>query len=279
MWACDLVCDLHWLKERVGRLGTPSFQTQGYSEMLGAQIDVLLFVDGAFRHARFVLHTNDVDLAQRCVLSNISTWVDSIEAGVILNTRESFSVPKVDGASGFMTVLGEYHGGEHVTAYAELNRLAFPPDANIIGASLAIWRPDLRHHLFYFRRMIDPDFTLDQRWFYAYKLFEWHFAKKPLGSGRSGKKVELVDSQEWKDFVDKYQTQLLPYLKTDQKPFRLVEQVRAMVAHAYVDDDPREDSSIAKSDLIRLTFPIMRDMVNDLLNELKDPSVPVNLTS
>ena len=278
MWACDLICDLNWLKERTGHLGAPSFEMKASSETLGAPIDILLFTDSAFRHVRFVLHTTDFALAQKCVTANIGTWVDSIEAGVILSTRESFCVPKIDGASGFMTVLGEYGGGEHITISSELNKIISPLDPKVVGLSLAIWKPDLRHHLFYFRRMIDPSFTLDQRWFYAYKLFEWHFAKRQLDEGHSGKKLELVDSQEWKDFVNRYQSQLSPYLKNAQKPFGLIEQVRAMIAHAYVDEMVRENQAIRNSDLIRLTFPTMRDMAIDLVNGLKDPKVPVNLT-
>lgn len=158
------------------------------SGLLKGPIDILLFADeNALHHVRFVLYTTDQELAQKCVSANIIAWVNSIEAGVILQTKRSFEVPKVDGASGFITVFAAYNGGEHVTMYFELNHQMPTFDVKAVGASLAVWNPSLHTHLFYFRRMIDPAIPLESRWHNAYKLFEWHFAKRH--SKRVGKRM------------------------------------------------------------------------------------------
>jgi hypothetical protein len=280
MWAFDIICDLHWLKECKGQLGEPSSRVAAFSGLLGAPIDVLFFSDeSTLRHVRFVMHTADQALAQKCVNQNIMTWIDSIEAGVILGTRRSFCVPKLGDRSAVMTILGEYDGGAHVTAFVQINQKEPFLDPQLLSASVALWTPELRHHLFYFRRMIDPTFPLDQRWLYAYKLFEWHFAKQHLGQGHTGKKNELTHSQEWKQFVNGYQRQLHSMLRPKQDPFGLIEQVRAMVAHACLDERTDEEKLTQPDNLILLTFPTMRDMANDLLNGLKEPGIGVKLTS
>lgn len=187
MWACDLICDISWLKANKGHLGEPTFVITGSSNLLKGSIEILLFGDEiALHHVRFILHTNDKDLAQKCINANIIAWVNSIEAGVMLQTKRSFSVPKIDGVSMFATVLIDYTGGEHVTVSLDLNPNIIPLDLKVLGLSLAIWRPDCHTHLFFFRRMLDPAIPLESRWHNAYKLFEWHFAKQNLK--RHGKK-------------------------------------------------------------------------------------------
>ena len=277
MWTCDLICDIPWLKGNTGHLGEPAFVMKANSELLKGPIDILLFADeNALRHVRFVLHSTDQELVQKCVNANIIAWVNSIEAGVILQTKRSFEVPKIDGASGFMTVLAAYNGGEHVTMYFELNHQTPQFDVKAVGASLAVWNQDLLTHLFYFRRMIDPAIPLESRWHNAYKLFEWHFAKRH--SKRVGKKNELAQSDEWKKFVNRYQKNLEQYLRDGLTAFNLIEEVRAMVAHAYFDSRSEEERVLRSDNLIRLTYPVMNMMAVDLLNSLKDPNVPVKLT-
>lgn len=277
MWVCDLICDIPWLKGNRGHLGEPTFVMKASSGLLKGPIDILLFADeNALRHVRFVLHSEDQKLVQQCVNANIIAWVNSIEAGVILQTKRSFQVPKVDGASGFMTILASYSGGEHVTMYFELNHQTPPFDVKVVGASLTVWNQDLLTHLFYFRRMIDPALLLESRWHNAYKLFEWHFAKRHLK--RVGKKNELAQSDDWKNFVNGYKTALEPCLKKDQTAFGLIESVRAMVVHAFFDSRSEEERLLRPDNLIRLTYPVMNIMAVDLLNSLKDPNVSVKLT-
>lgn len=278
MWTCDLICDIPWLKGNTGHLGEPAFTVKANSGLLNGPIDILLFADeNTLHHVRFILHSTDQELVQKCVNANIIAWVNSIETGVILQTKRSFEVPKVDGASGFMTVLAAYSGGEHVTMHFELNKQFNPFNAMALGASLAVWTPDLHTHLFYFRRMIDPAIPLESRWHNAYKLFEWHFAKRH--SKRIGKKNELAQSDEWKKFINGYEDKLKPYLQQkDQTAFGLIESVRAMVAHAYFDSRSEEERTLRPDNLIRLTYPVMNIMAVDLLNSLKDSNFPVKLT-
>ena len=278
MWSCDLICDFSWLKEKRGRLGSPSFTAKAHSELLNGSIDIHFFSDAnALHHVRFILHTDDKDLAQRCIDQNISVWMNSVESGVILQTKRSFSVPKVDGVSGFMTILSPYDGGPHEVGELELISPIEPFDINLVGASMAFWSPDLFTHLHYFRRMIDPGIPLESRWHNAYKLFEWHFVKQHLQ--RKGKKRELIHSDEWKEFVDRYQTSLAPYLMEGQSSFNLIESVRAMVAHAFLDTKSEKETEFKPGDLIQLTYPIMNRMVVDLLNSLKGTDFPLKLSS
>jgi hypothetical protein len=277
MWAFDIVCDISWLKKCKGELGDPSYKIKSYSKLLNSPIDILLFAyENALRHVRFILHTSDQNLAQQCINANICAWVNSIESGVILLTKSSFEIPKVDGEYGFMTIESYYDGGKHHALYLEeLARQTNPFDVKLLGNSLAYWSPQLHTHLHYFRRMIDPSINLEFRWLNAYKLFEWHFVKRHLKS--VAQKKELAGSAEWKNFLDDYKEQLSQYLKNKQEAHGLVEEVRNMVAHAFLDNRTEHERVSQPANLIQLTFPIMRNMAINLLNNLKDPNVPVAL--
>lgn len=277
MWICDLVCDIDWLKDNKGHLGTPSVIVEERSELIQAPIQTLLFGHNkGLHHVRFVLHTDSQELAQKCVNKNINTWVQAIESGVMLQTKKSFSVTK-NNRGQFIVILAAYAGGEHVTASIEFTGEVSTFDINGLGASLLIWNKDISTHLFYFRRMVDPAIPLDSRWHNAYKLFEWHFAKRHLK--RPGEKKSLAQSSEWKTFVNNYQMHVSSYLKGDQTAFKLIENVRAMVAHAYLDSRSEQELTQQPNNLVELTYPVMNKMAVDLINSLKEPHVPCSLTS
>lgn len=284
MWAYDIYCDYEWVRQCNGHIGSLSFTVNARAGIINDKLEILLFADNrALRHVRVILHTDDQQLAQECINANINLWIDSIETAVILHIRQSYSIPRLAGTGLYATVLSEYQGGEHIATEISLSSPQILFDPRIVGDSFALWNIDMRLHLFYCRRMIDPNILLDQRWLYGYKLFEFHFVRQKLGPEKSAKngKHDLPKNAQWRDYLERYRTQLESFANTsqpkDNQLFGLIERVRNMTAHAFVDDRPLQERQKQPLNLLELTFPIMLSMANDLINSLANKNVPVKL--
>ncbi|MFA5946367.1 MAG: hypothetical protein WC802_05715 [Patescibacteria group bacterium] len=285
MWACDIFCDYDWLDSNNGKLGEPSVRLSAMSGIINSKVEILFFSDErGLRHVRFIIHTDDQKLAQQCVDANIMLWIDSIEAGVILHTQTTFSIPRINGSLGIAFGLCEYLGGGHFAVVLRMRKPAMSFDPRILAASLKLWSPETRHHLFYYRRLIDPGILLDQRWLYGYKLFEWHFVKKDLNPQKRAKSGghDLPKNESWRMLLEGYRDKLGPYLNTSQPErnqlYGLIERVREMTAHAHVDERSIEDLRKQPQNLINLTFPILQEMAMDLMNSLIEKDAPARLT-
>jgi hypothetical protein len=123
---------------------------------------------------------------------------------------------------------------------------------------MSAWSGDVSQYLFYFRRLVDGSLPLDVRWLNGYRLLEWHFVRDRAG---------LAKSQEWKQFVARFEGQLLPLCRCTQKPVGLFEEARALAAHAGLDNRSDAERAVEPRNSMEVTFRVLESMVIVILNE------------
>ena len=260
MWFADIYCDTAWVSERKGVLGPKRLGLGGAkSASLGIAIDFHFFGDEQrVRHIRALMHTDDQQSAETCLDLNIQTWVASLEVAVMMETKQPFHVMRLPGSQMFAVALGQ--GDEDSPAVLLNVTLAEPSNLNYerIAYGMAAWGADVRQHLFYFRRLVDGSLPLDVRWLNGYRLLEWHFVRDRTG---------LAKSPEWRAFVARFDHMLGPSLRLNQTAVGVLEEARALAAHAGIDD--RSDAERARDprNAMEKTFRALEQMVMTALNE------------
>jgi hypothetical protein len=259
MWLADIHCDLNWVRERQGNLGPKRMALRGMrSRDLGVAIEMLLYGDeSCLRHVRVLIDTDDQQTAETCVDLHIQTWVASVESAVIMMTGRSFTVAHFPRSLMFAVTLGA--GDENSPAVVvEVPQEQTPIDYRTLALGIAAWDADVQHHLFYFRRHIDWAYPIDVRWLNGYRLMEWHFC-----SGQS----KLSKSPEWREFLARFDGGITPLLRRGQNAVGLMEEARALAAHAGLDERPSEERKRDPRSVMDKTFPVLERMVMTLLNE------------
>jgi hypothetical protein len=260
MWLADIHCDLDWVRERRGNLGPKRIALKGMrSESLGIAIEMHLYGDDdCLRHVRMLMDTDDQQTAEMCVDLNIQTWVASVEAAVIMLTGRSFTVAHLPRSLMFAVTLGA--GDENSPAvFFEITPQEHKAiDYRTLALGIAAWDADVQHHLFYFRRHVDWDYPIDVRWLNGYRLLEWHFC-----AGKS----KLSKSPHWRQFLARFDDGLTPLLRPGQTAAGLMEEARALAAHAGIDERSAEERKRDPRNVIEKTFPVLERMVMTLLNE------------
>jgi hypothetical protein len=127
-----------------------------------------------------------------------------------------------------------------------------------IAYGMAAWSGDVRQHLFYFRRFVDASLPLDVRWLNGYRLLEWHFVRDNAG---------LSKSSEWRAFVARFERDLQQFLRPQQTTFRLLEEARALAAHAGMDRRSDAERAGNPRNAMENTFRVLAQMVTTVLNE------------
>jgi hypothetical protein len=127
-----------------------------------------------------------------------------------------------------------------------------------IAYGVAAWGSNLSHHLFYFRRLVDSSLPLDVRWLNGYRLLEWHFV---------GDRAGLSKSTEWRAFVARFELDFKPLLCPNQASVGLIEEARALAAHAGIDDRSDDERARDPRNAMEKTFRILERMVTTTLNE------------
>jgi hypothetical protein len=260
MWFADIYCDIEWVAARNGDLGPRRMRLSGpRSASLGIAIEFHFFGDNdAVRHVRALMDTKDRQAAETCVDLNIQTWVAALEAAVMMQTERPFHVARVPGTQMFAVGLGE-SGAE---APAAIIRFQINPSARIdyqrVAFGLSAWGGETQHHLFYFRRLVDDSLPLDVRWLNGYRLLKWHFVQDRAGLSRS---------PVWRTFVARFDEQLVPLTRPGQSAVGLLEEARALAAHAGLDDRPETERRRDPRNAMEKTFRALERMVMTVLNE------------
>jgi hypothetical protein len=262
MWVSDIYCDMEWVASRNGALGTPRFKLRGATSMSsGIAIEFHFFGDDeCIRHLRVLMDTDDQQAAERCSDRNMQTWVAALESAVMVETGRPFHVAHVPDTQMVITAFGQ---GDGSSPAATLVFETTPPsvlDYQRVALGFSVWNRDIRYHLFYFRRLIDDSLPIDVRWLNGYRFLEWHFV------GDRGKK-KLAQAPEWRRFVARFETRLVPYLRPGQTVSGLFEEARAMAAHAGLDDRPEADRQSDPQNAMEKTFRVLEHIVMTVLNE------------
>jgi hypothetical protein len=261
MWFADIYCDPAWVAERKGILGPARFRLRGpKSASLGIEIEFHFFGDEErVRHFRVLMHTEDQRIADSCVNLNIQTWVASLEVSIMVETKQPFQVARLlPGSQTFAVVLGQGADDSPAVliqfAHSEAPTLSYQR----IAYGFAPWGGDFSHHLFYFRRLVDSSLPLDVRWLNGYRLLEWQFV---------GKRAGLAKCPQWRTFVARFDDMLKPLLRPNQTAVGLLEEGRAMAAHAGIDDRSAIERARDPRNALEKTFRILELMVITVLNE------------
>jgi hypothetical protein len=258
VWIADIHCDFHWVAARQGNLGDPRYTlTGGKSKSLDVAIELLFYGDDqALRHFRVLMHTDTKEVADRCVNLNVHLWANGLESTVMMATGKPFHLPMTD--LGVVMVI--LHQGDR-NALAPLVRPTTEPstvDYQAIAHGMVAWGADLNPEAFYLRRMVDMSLPLDMRWLNGYRLLEWHFVRSA---------GDLSKSREWRAFLLRFEAQLRPLARPGQGLHGLIEEARAMAAHANMDkrsDAERESDPLTT---MQKSFRALEDMVMTVLNE------------
>jgi hypothetical protein len=135
-----------------------------------------------------------------------------------------------------------------------------PPkvDYERIAYGFAAWSGDVSHHLFYFRRLVDSSLPLDVRWLNGYRLLEWQFV-----SDRAG----LPKRPQWRAFVQRFDDIIKPLLRSNQTGVGLLEEARALAAHAGIDDRSAVERARDPRNAMEKTFRVLESMVITVFNE------------
>jgi hypothetical protein len=241
-------------------LGESQMRLRGpRSASFGVAIEFHFFGDtDHLRHVRALIDTEDRQVAEACVDLNIQTWVAALETVAMLETRRPFHVARLPGPQTFAVGIGQ--GGPDTRALVIIPQAsaASPLDYERVVRGFSVWNGDVRHHLFYFRRLIDESLPLDVRWLNGYRLLEWNFV-----SDRGG----LARSQEWRAFVARFENQLLPLARHGQRPIGLLEEARALAAHAGLDERDDDKRRRDPRNAMEKTFRVLERMVMTALNE------------
>lgn len=272
MWFADIYCDYAWVAERKGILGPPKFTLRGAKSVsLGIDIEFHFFGDDhSVRHVRVLMHTDDKSIADTCLNLNIQTWVASLEVSIMMITRRPFHIAQHPASQ--MFAIAQSQGASDSPAAVLTVTEPDPPKINYEQLALGFspWGGDARQHLFYFRRFVDNSLPLDVRWLNGYRLLEWQF----VGSG-----AYLAKSPKWRSFVARFDDKLKPLQRSNQTSVGLMEEARAMAAHAGIDARSDKEREHDPKNAMEKTFRVLEEMVATMLNE--HPSIaacPVKFT-
>jgi hypothetical protein len=138
--------------------------------------------------------------------------------------------------------------------YAPAKEVDYPAAASLMVA----WKPNFRVHLFYLGRFLNHELPPEVRWLNGYRLLEWHFRRGKVG---------LAKDNAYPAFLAQHGQAFDALLGPEQDRKGMIEEVRALAAHAILSrtTDPRNET--ASTNLIIKTFAALESLVTALLNE------------
>jgi hypothetical protein len=161
------------------------------------------------------------------------------------------------GTTNFAVITGQ--GDESAKAVImSLNAAPKPADYKSIATGLVNWEPKARVYLFYLVRFLNPSLPPDARWLNGYRLIEWHFMQ-----GRDG----LSGNSAWRALLEEHRAKLQPHLRSNQTLHGLLEEARAVAAHAILDNRSPAERAMKPGDLITWTFSTLEAVVIEIMNQ------------
>jgi hypothetical protein len=260
MWFVDVVIDLPWFAEKKGELGKPKSRARQLIPGTEIENEFLLYGDAhAIRHLRVMLHTEAKEAPHDIVDRNVHRWVNLVEvASGLAAPRTATTASLGKNTSALMVWLGQ---GDETTnsiqldpQYAPAKEVDYPAAAGLMVA----WKPNFRVHLFYLGRFLNHELPPEVRWLNGYRLLEWHFRRGKVG---------LAKDNAYLAFLAQHGQAFDALLGPEQDRKGVIEEVRALAAHAILSrtTDPRNEN--ASTNLIIKTFAALESLVTALLNE------------
>jgi hypothetical protein len=259
-WFVDVVVDLPWFIARRGKIGQPRARAQQNVYEPDLKTELLLYGDDeAIRHLRVMMDTEDEQTAHACQDRNIHQWINALGVSSALATPSFTTAAMLQkDSAAFMTFLIK---GDEASDSFQLNPQYAPPaKADFAKAAqlMVSWRPDFKIHLHFLSHFLNHTLPPEARWLNGYRVIEWHFLRGQGGS--------LASDRDYRTFIGKHGAALDAHLKDGQTRHGLIEEVRALAAHAIVTStaDPRNERGA--TDLILRTFAALESLVIQVMN-------------
>jgi hypothetical protein len=224
VWHVDIVLDLEWIIAHGGEAPAPKARSTRTDDR-GRPVEFLVYGKGvALNHLRVLIDADSDEEAHAIVDANIALWREAISVTSVMATSHYTAAATLGAnSSAHMVWLGE---GDAETPFIKLElQWAKPVPADYQGAAmmLAAWPPELKHHLHFLAKFLDPNLPADVRWLQGYRFLEWHFER---GGAR------LQDNREFRAFLDQHGAPLDAFKRANQPRYGFVEEVRGLMAHA-----------------------------------------------
>jgi hypothetical protein len=255
MWRTDVIIDLNWLILRKGELGDRILEIDLPDHENANEFSnrIILYGDSfSVRHIRFLHYLTDHKSVDDWCGSNLMYWLDLIGAATLITGQTRVRpMPIEQGSTAFMSVVGEGDDNDKFDFEIILNYKQKELDLTAIKLILGQFGIKNIKYLEYLHKALDIETPIDYQWLNCYRFLEWHFTK-----GKSA----LVKQKEWLEFVDLFGTDLRNHCKPRQKNIGLIEEVRAIAAHAIEHPYAYKDKDNGLG-IVQLTLPIMKRLV------------------
>jgi len=265
VWHVDIVLDLEWIIAHGGEAPEPKARSTRTDDR-GRLVEFLVYGDGvALNHLRVLIDADSDEEAQTIVNANITLWREAISVTSVMATSHYTAAATLGAnSSAHMVWLGQ--GGAE-TPFIKLElQWAKPVPADYQGAAmmLAAWPPELKHHLHFLAKFLDPNLPADVRWLQGYRFLEWHFER---GGAR------LQNNREFRAFLDQHGAPLDAFKRANQPRHGFVEEVRGLMAHALLANRATEAEQVMIQSAATNTFPALERLVVAVLNDIAPPGV------
>jgi hypothetical protein len=229
-------------------------------------VEFLIYGEGeAINHIRILIQANDYDEASKIVDANIVFWREAIAVTSVM-TSSRYTEAAVLGAnsSAHPVIMGE---GDAAAPLVALNLQwvkPVPANYNAAATAMATWPEELRHHLYFLAKFLNPNLPADVRWLQGYRFLEWHFERGGTNLGKN---------REFRDFLEQSGSALDQFKPAGRTRPGFLEEIRAIVAHALLADRPTADARDQIQHAVTNTFSALESLVMTILNQLAPAGV------
>jgi hypothetical protein len=106
------------------------------------------------------------------------------------------------------------------------------------------------------------------RWLNGYRVLEWHFEQGA---------AKLAQNRAYIEFLGRHGSALDPFLSAKQTRKGILEEVRALVAHAVLSRNADPNNAQAGTELVKQTFPVLMTLVVALMSEGTNGTVSISV--
>jgi hypothetical protein len=139
-----------------------------------------------------------------------------------------------------------------------------PADYQGTAMMMAAWPLELKHHLHFLAKFLDPNLPADVRWLQGYRFLEWHFERGA---------ANLQRNPDYRTFLEQHGAGMDAFKRANQTRHSFVEEVRALMAHALLADRATEAELVMIQSAATNTFPALEGLVMAVLNDVAPPGV------
>ena len=233
----------------------------GRTDNRGQPVEFLIYGEGEeINHLRILIQVSGYEEASRIVDSNIAFWREAIAVTSAI-TSSHYSSAAVFGANSgaHPVMLGE--GGAETPLMSLTLQWAKPALANYNAAAIAMatWPEELRHHLHFLAKFLNENLPADIRWLQGYRFLEWHFER---GGANLGK------NPRFRSFLEQHGDGLDQFKPERRTRVGFFQEIRAVLAHAFLADRPEAQASELIKNAATSTFSVLETLIITILNEL-----------